>query len=262
MQDLQMLCVQANLVWEDAPANHHKLAALLAPFASADLILLPEMFASGFTMQAQRVAQTMQGPSVAWMQALAHEKNALVVGSLVITEADQFYNRLIWAEPDGTLRHYDKRHCFRMAGEHEVYTPGQQKLIAEWRGWRICPLICYDLRFPVWSRNPYAGTPETGYDLLVYVANWPERRAAHWRNLLEARAIENLAYVAAVNRAGTDANAIAYRGDSGLLDWHGEWLAHLAGGEGVVQTTLAAQPLLDFRKQFPAWMDADAFALR
>jgi predicted amidohydrolase len=257
MQDLTISLVQADLAWEDAAANHDALATAIGTLPRTDVIVLPEMFASGFSMAAERLAQTMQGPSVQWLQAQAAATDALVGGSLIILEGGHYYNRFVLAQPNGTLHHYDKRHTFRMAGEHTVYTSGMQRPILSWRGWRILPQVCYDLRFPVWSRN---ALPDAGYDLALYVANWPMARSRHWQQLLAARAIENLAYVAGVNRCGTDGNQIVYSGNTALYDFHGEVLAGVSPhAPGTATCTLSAAALAQWRTRFPAWQDADAF---
>lgn len=218
-----------------------------------DLVVLPEMFTTGFSMEAPTLAETMDGPSVAWLLEMAELRNAVVTGSLIIRENQHYYNRLIWARPDGTLSYYDKRHLFRMAGENNVYAAGSTRLIEEWRGWRICPLVCYDLRFPAWSRNP-ATTP---YDLLLYVANWPAARRMAWSVLLRARAIENVAYTIGVNRVGTDGNNHTYAGDSVLLDMSGEYLVEVGNQETGITRTLRRRSLEEFRERFPALLDAD-----
>ncbi len=256
--NLTVALVQAELHWHDAAANCAAFDALLgAPGQPTDLIVLPEMFSTGFSMDAATQAESMDGPTVAWLRATAARHHAVVTGSVIIREGDNYYNRLLWARPDGTLTHYDKRHLFTFAGEQHTYTAGRSPLVEEWRGWRICPLICYDLRFPVWSRNP-AVRP---YDLLLYVANWPAVRRGPWQILLQARAIENLSYVAGVNRVGTDGNGHAYAGDSALLDMRGQYLAEAGNAVGCFTRTLSWADLQEFRQVFPALQDGDDFAL-
>ncbi|MDZ7810870.1 MAG: amidohydrolase [Arhodomonas sp.] len=251
-----MSLVQADLAWADPTANHHHLEELLAPLAgSTDLVILPEMFATGFTMEPEHHAEPADGPSLAWMRRQAARLGAVITGSLAVSEQGRHRNRLYWVRPDGSTEHYDKRHCFRMAGEHEHYAPGQRRLIVELLGWRVCPLICYDLRFPVWSRN------HDDYDLLLYVANWPAVRRTGWQRLLPARAIENLAVVVGVNRVGSDGNDRDYAGDSVALDWLGDPLAECASAEAVRTVTLDPARLQRFRERFPAHLDADAFTL-
>ncbi|MFH1981988.1 MAG: amidohydrolase [Pseudomonadota bacterium] len=253
MPDLSVTLVQSDLVWEDSAAN---LAALKGQLPSGemdtDLIVLPEMFATGFSMNPAPIAQTMDGPAVQWMRALAAEKTAAVTGSLIIAEDGNYYNRLIWAAPDGAIATYDKRHRFRMAGEHDVYAAGNRLLTVDWRGWRIRPFICYDLRFPLWTRNL-----DNAYDVALFVANWPERRAPHWRQLLIARAIENLSYVVGVNRVGTDGNGVFYSGDSAVIAPEGEVLFESRIDAGCHTQVLSRERLDTYRQTFPAWMDAD-----
>lgn len=256
--DLTITLVQAGLHWHDPAANRAAFDALLGAHGQpTDLIVLPEMFTTGFSMDAVAQAEGMDGPTVAWLRATAARHDAVVTGSVIIREGENYHNRLLWARPDGTLAHYDKRHLFTFAGEHRTYTAGRAPLVEEWRGWRICPLICYDLRFPVWSRNP-AARP---YDLLLYVANWPAVRRQPWQVLLQARALENLAYVAGVNRVGTDGLGHAYAGDSALLDMRGQYLAEAGAAVGCFTRTLGRANLQDFRQKFPALQDGDAFAL-
>ena len=253
---LQVALVQSALVWHDPAANRDHLAHALANLTGAtDLIVLPEMFSTGFTMRPEQAFETMDGETVAWMRMQARTAHAVVCGSLAMRVHDRFVNRFLWVRPDGELQHYDKRHLFRMSGEHEHYASGGQRLIVELNGWRVCPLVCYDLRFPVWSRN------RDDYDLLLYVANWPAPRQLAWETLLRARAIENLAYVVGVNRIGSDGNGFAFAGGSSAIGPSGEQLLH-AGRDAVVQrVALDAGLLVAYRAQFPAWRDADAFTL-
>ncbi len=258
LNDLTVTLVQADLRWHDAAANRAAFDALLGvPGQSVDLIVLPEMFTTGFSMEATSQAETMDGPTVAWLRATAARHDAVVTGSVIVRADGHYYNRLLWVRPDGTLAHYDKRHLFTFAGEQHTYTAGRAPLVEEWRGWRICPLVCYDLRFPVWSRNS-AARP---YDLLLYVANWPAVRRRPWQVLLQARALENLAYVAGVNRVGSDDNGHAYAGDSALLDMRGHYLAEMDDAVGCVTCTLSRTDLQGFREKFPALQDGDDFAL-
>lgn len=261
MSDLRVLALQADLVWHDAAANLRHFDALLAAQQTpADVVVLPEMFASGFTMTPEAVAESMDGPSVRWMQQTAASRDALVLGSLVIATEDGYRNRLIAALPDGSLHWYDKRHLFRMAGEHNHYTSGDQHLVVSFRGWRIRPLVCYDLRFPVWSRR-IANYPARDYDLLIYVANWPARRVHHWEALLRARAIENQAWVIGVNRVGQDGAGVVYSGGSSITDPLGQTVANASGGEASLRAELSLSAMQDYRQQFPAWQDADSFEL-
>jgi omega-amidase len=261
MNDLTVSLVQTSLHWHDPAANRTQLTDLLASTLPGpgltDLIVLPEMFTTGFSMEAAAQAEPYPGPTLAWLQQEAARYNAVVTGSVLTLEDGSYYNRLLWVRPDGSHSTYDKRHLFRLAGEHEVYTPGTGRLLEEWRGWHIRPLICYDLRFPVWSRN----SQHEPYDLLLYVANWPRPRVEIWRTLLRARAIENLAYTVGVNRLGTDGAGQEYSGQSALLDIHGEYLAQAGNMQTVLTHTLRAAPLLEFREKAPFLLDADDFEL-
>jgi omega-amidase len=264
MNDLRVSLVQDATVWHDAAANRALYGARVRALrGSTDLVVLPETFTSGFSNDAIGRAETMQGESVAWLQSLAAEAGVAITGSMVMRDGDKVFNRLLWATPDGGLQHYDKRHLFRMAGEHHRYADGRRKLLVELHGWRICPLVCYDLRFPVWSRNrfdPAAGRFD--YDLLLYVANWPSARRHAWRTLLRARAIENLACVVGVNRVGVDGNELHYAGDSVALDAMGQPLAELGAQPQVVTVAFSGAGLAAHRERFPAQLDADAFDLR
>ena len=255
--DLRLALVQTDLAWHDAQANRARFAALLEQARGADLVILPEMFTTGFSMESAALAEPEEGATQAWLREQAERLQAVVTGTLIIQAADGSYrNRLLWAQPDGQVRHYDKRHLFRMAGEHEHFAAGTEQALFELKGWRVRPLICYDLRFPVWSRDPQ------GTDLLLYTANWPAARRNAWNRLLPARAIENLCYVAAVNRVGTDGHGYPYSGDSQVLDFLGDSLLDAGEGDGVFQVSLNAQKLARFRERFPAWRDADGFVLK
>ncbi|MFC5410077.1 amidohydrolase [Larkinella bovis] len=254
---LHLTLIQTVLHWENPTANRAMLEEkVFALPEKTDLIVLPEMFTTGFTMNARSLAEPMNLTTFRWLKQMAAQTGAVVTGSYMVQEKGQFYNRLIWMEPDGSFDTYDKRHLFRMADEDRTYTAGTKRLIKSWKGWNICPLICYDLRFPVWSRN-------TGlaYDLLLYVANWPAPRRTAWNALLQARAIENLAYVAGVNRVGEDGNGHAYAGDSSLIDPKGEVLFRQDQSEAVFQTTLSLDELRAYRERFPAHRDADDFQI-
>lgn len=258
MRELRTTLLQTTLLWEDPNGNRLIIDEQLKTLrkGSTDIIVLPEMFTSGFTMNAQRVAESMNGPTVQWMMDVAKRKNAAVCGSLVIQVAERYFNRFVWVQPDGTKRYYDKRHLFRMAGENKTYTPGNKRTIIEYNGWRISPQVCYDLRFPVWSRN------DRKYDLLIYVANWPDKRRAAWNTLLPARAIENQAFVVAVNRVGTDAKGMNYAGDSVVYDPWGEKLSSIPVSKGALTTIkLNKNVLSTARETFPVSADADRFSL-
>ena len=255
--DLNVALVQTSMHWQDVPANHALFAALLDQAAGADLIILPEMFTTGYSMDAEALAEPDDGPSRHWMLQQAQRMNAVITGSVIIQAADGSYrNRMYWARPDGTITHYDKRHLFRMAGEHKHYDAGDQRVLLELKGWHVRPLICYDLRFPVWSRDPH------DTDLIIYVASWPAARSSAWNRLLPARAIENLCYVAAVNRIGTDGKGYPYSGDSQVLDFNGDPLCSPGEADGVFRATLSAEKLARYRERFPAYRDADEFQLR
>lgn len=265
MEDLRITLVQGATRWHDPAGNRDHYAHLIAGLHGVtDLVLLPETFTSGFSNEAISQAETMDGPTVAWIREQARALDAAVCGSVQLREGDRVFNRLLFATPDGDLRTYDKRHLFRYGREHERYAAGRERLTLDWRGWRICPLVCYDLRFPVFSRNRYdserAGALD--YDLLLYVANWPSARSYPWKTLLRARAIENLCYVAGLNRVGTDGNALHYSGDSAVIDFLGQPVSECGEEEVVVTTTLQAHELAAHRERFPAMLDADAFELR
>ena len=258
---LRVTLVQAGLAWHDPDANRRRFEQLLLPLASCtDLVVLPEMFTTGFTMAATSVAEPAAGPTVDWLRMMAARMNAVVTGSVATQDGNAHFNRLIWMRPGGTHESYDKRHLFRMAHEHEHYSAGTRRLLVDLGGWKICPMVCYDLRFPVWSRNRI-GTA-TGYDVLVYVANWPERRRHAWQTLLRARAIENLSYCIGVNRVGKDGNEVSYTGDSAAIDFLGQPMTSAVESESVQTVTLERASLDTFRSKFPAHLDADEFSLR
>ena len=264
MQDLRVSLVQGATRWHDPVGNRDYYGELIESLRGhTDLIVLPETFTSGFSNEAIHNAEGMDGPTVAWMRTQAKVLGAAITGSVQLHTDQGVFNRLLFATPDGKLKHYDKRHLFRYAGEHERYAGGHERLSIEWRSWRICPQVCYDLRFPVFSRNRYNVERKDAldYDLLLYVANWPAARSYAWRTLLRARAIENLCYVAAVNRVGTDGNGLDYDGDSAVIDFLGQPLSESADQEVVTTTTLLASELAAHRAQFPAQLDADSFRL-
>jgi omega-amidase len=255
---LRVALVQQPLVWQDPAANRAHFDALLAPLAgNTDLVVLPETFTTGFSMEVERLAEEVGGPTSQWLNDKAQELRAAVTGSVMTKDGDRYYNRMYWAEPGAPLRHYDKRHLFRMASEDGHFTAGSKALCIAWRGFRICPLVCYDLRFPVFSRR----RPELEYDVLVYVANWPSARRHAWRTLLKARAIENISYVIGVNRVGTDGKELSYAGDSAANDFLGEPLTELGAEAAVVNVELDRAALRAFRERFPAHLDADRFTL-
>ena len=273
MDDLRVSLVQGATRWHDPEGNRAYYGDLIAPLhGTTDLVLLPETFTSGFSNDAIDRAETMDGPTVAWMREQATALDAAVCGSVQLQVADEgeggapgerVFNRLLFATPGGDLWHYDKRHLFRYANEHQRYAAGRDRLVVDWRGWRICPMVCYDLRFPVFSRNRYdverAGALD--YDLLLYVANWPAARGDAWRTLLRARAMENLCFVAGLNRVGSDGNGIDYDGDSAVFDFVGRPLSECGDMEVVATATLPGNELQAHRERFPAMLDADAFEL-
>jgi len=226
---------------------------------ATDLIVLPEMFSTGFTMNASALAEPVHGESVEWMRHTAAKKKCVVTGSLIISENGNFYNRLIWMKPDGNFYHYDKRHLFRLAHEEKTFTSGESKLIVELNGWKIFPLVCFDLRFPVWSRR----TKDSGYDVLLYVANWPERRVTAWNQLLIARAIENQCYAVGVNRVGNDGNSIYHSGESAVINYKGENICGINPHEEIIETVeLHKEELQEFRSSLPFLEDADSFTIK
>lgn len=254
MQALRITLIQADLIWESPSQNRAAFDQFLRQVKGpTDLVILPEMFTTGFTMEPALLAEAMDGPTIQWMQQWAQTLNAVVTGSLIIEEDGHYLNRLIWMPPSGELQSYDKRHLFTLAGEQHHYSAGQERLLVEWRGWRIFPLICYDLRFPVWSRNTL------NYDLLVYVANFPDKRSFAWRTLLQARAIENQAYTIGVNRVGTDGNGHYYGGDTCLLDFAGRPLLHMAAYPQVQTITIDHQAQQTFRQKLAFLPDQDSF---
>lgn len=257
-EELKVWLVQNDTIWHAPAENRSEIEELIATeMGEADLIVLPEMWATGFTMQPEEVAEPMNLHSFKWMHQQAKMAQAAVVGSLAIKEKEGIYNRLLWMEPDGTYYTYDKRHLFRMAKEDEHYLPGRDRLIVKYKGWKLCPLICYDLRFPVFSRNQ-----DLAYDALIYVANWPAKRVSSWDTLLAARAMENLSYCIGVNRVGTDGYEVEYNGHSAVYDPKGKALCFGEKHSQILKTHLSAAALQKFRDKFPAHRDADAFELK
>jgi len=252
-QDISIATIQSPLHWHDAQANRNMFAKRLQEIKEdVDIIVLPEMFTTGFSMSASTLAEKMDGPSINWLQEMAAKMSAVITGSLIIEEGSHYYNRLIWMRPDGTYDHYDKRHLFAMAGEHEHFTAGTERLIVSYEGWRICPLVCYDLRFPAWARN------QDEYDVLIYMANWPDKRARDWKTLIRARAIENQAYTIAVNRIGTDGNGHNYNGDSCVIDAGWDYDLYDAGDREEIQVTrLSYEHLMEVRGRLPFLKDRD-----
>ncbi|MDB5251626.1 MAG: amidohydrolase [Flaviaesturariibacter sp.] len=261
MSPLTVSLVQTPLHWEDKTANLAQFDAALSSLAGkTQVVILPEMFSTGFSMKASALAETMDGPTVAWMRDRAAAHRLIITGSLIIEEGGHYYNRLIWMLPNGQYGVYDKRHRFAYAGEDDHYTAGSKRFIASVNGWRINLQVCYDLRFPVWARQQF---DDDGfeYDVLVYVANWPERRSTAWKALLQARAVENQCYVIGVNRTGEDGNGIYHSGDSRVIDPLGEVLYEKAHDADVFTITLDRTHLATVREKLPFWKDADDFQL-
>ena len=276
MSTLTVTTIQADLQWEDRPANLRRLEEKIDGISvPTELVILPEMFPTGFSMRPKALAERMDGPTLSWMRSVAARKKIILTGSLIIEEDGCYFNRLIWMLPTGQYGCYDKRHRFAYAGEDEHYTAGQKRLVASVKGWRVLLLVCYDLRFPVWSRQQPPPVAETlakagssaeaparaalEYDLIIYVANWPERRSHAWKTLLQARAIENQSYVVGVNRVGDDGNKIAHSGDSMIIDPLGETLYHAPKEEDVFTITLTKDRLDTVRERYPFWRDSDHF---
>lgn len=257
MQDLKVALVQTNLQWEDRGANLEHLDHILGEIKEAvDLIILPEMFSTGFTMEADAFSEDMGGPSMQWMAEQATKHRTCVTGSLIIEEEGNFYNRLFWYREDGSYAYYDKRHLFTLAGEEKIYSPGKELISVELNGWKIRPLVCYDLRFPVWCRN------DDNYDLMLFVANWPERRIDHWRALLIARAIENQAFVIGVNRVGDDGNEVYHNGNSMIISPSGKVLEEEIDNETIIIQHLKYDAITGFRSHLTALKDKDDFEIK
>lgn len=258
MSSLHISLIQTKLFWENKTANLLMLEEKINSISQkTEIVVLPEMFSTGFSMNPPAFAETMDGPTIEWMKKMAAEKKIILTGSVIIQENNQFFNRLLWVLPNGTIGHYDKRHRFAFAGEDQHYSNGHKRLIAQVKGWKINLQICYDLRFPVWARQQSDDEPE--YDLLLYVANWPERRNHAWKTLLTARAIENQAYVVGVNRVGEDGNGIYHSGNSMVVDPLGEVLYHKEHEEDIFTIILEKTTLIEIRNKFPFWKDADDF---
>ena len=256
-EHLKVTIIQSNIFWEDKLANLKYFEKKIDKISQTDLIVLPEMFTTGFTMNPAPLAETMDGKTVNWMLDLASEKKSLIVGSVIIEDDSYYYNRLIAAFPNGTIQYYDKKHLFTLANEHQHYTAGKKQLLLEYKGWKIFPLVCYDLRFPVWARNT------VNYDVLIYIASWPKIRIAAWDTLLKARAIENMCYTIGVNRVGVDANDFEYPGHSVVLDAFGnEILSTNENQEGVFNVILDKDKLDEIRKKLQFLNDRDSFKFK
>lgn len=259
MSTLTLGWFQGPTLWQDPAGNRQQFGELFAaqlPKAEVELVVLPEMFSTGFSMASAQLAEPMSGPTVEWMREQAQRWQVHLCGSLIVVEQEQFYNRLLWVAPNGEVQHYDKRHRFRMAGEHHHFAAGNERVILTLGDWRILASVCYDLRFPVWLRN------RDDYDLLLCVANWPAARQQAWATLLDARAVENQCYALGVNIVGTDGNGLAYAGGSALVDANAQRLVDCGDGVGFYMATLGREALLAQREAFPVWQDADEFELR
>ncbi len=256
MQDLKVAIIQPMLQWEDPGANREHLEGIMNNIIEpVDIIVLPEMFTTGFTMDADPFSEEMEGLSMQWMKRMAKMHNCNITGSLIIEEEGKFYNRLIWYRQDGTYDKYDKRHLFTLSGEEKIYTPGKELLQVECKGWKIRPVVCYDLRFPVWCRN------NSNYDMLLVVSNWPERRILHWRALLVARAIENQAFVIGSNRVGEDGNEVYHNGSSMIVSPTGKVIEEEIDNEAILIETLKYDAITGFRSQVAALKDMDNFQI-
>ena len=257
MESLKITLLQVYLFWENIDKNLQNIGLKLSALREkTDIIVLPEMFSTGFTMNAEALAEEMDGKTMQWMHEKANRYDAVVTGSIIIKENGQFFNRLIWMNPDGSYQYYDKKHLFGMAKEDSVYTAGQKKLIIDFKGWKILPVICYDLRFPVWLRNQ-----DDLYDLLLVVASWPEKRAKHWNTLIPARAIENQSYVIALNRVGHDGNQVYYCGDTTCIDPAGNVVYYNRDEEDVYTFSIYKNEIEKTRRYMPFLKDADRFRL-
>lgn len=257
MSILKITTFQAYLFWENIDKNLQNLGLRLSAIREkTDLIVLPEMFSTGFSMNPEKLAEEMGGKTMQWMQAQSHKFECVITGTIIIREDGKYYNRLIWMRPDGTYETYDKRHLFGFAGEDKHYSAGNKKLIVELNGWKICPVICYDLRFPVWLRNRNAE-----YDMLLVLANWPERRSLHWRTLIPARAVENQSYVVAVNRVGHDGNETYHSGDSMCIDPNGKVIYYKPNDEDLYTFSVNLEEVQNSRRRHPFLQDADTFEI-
>ena len=262
MSAVTFTLIQTALHWEDKAANLGMLEKKVSAIQEkTQVVLLPEMFSTGFSMKPERLAETMEGETVQWMKQLAREKKIILAGSVIIEEGGNYYNRFIWMLPNGAYGFYNKRHLFAFAGEDQHYTAGSERFIASVNGWKINLQVCYDLRFPVWARQQFDEEKNFEYDALLYVANWPERRSHAWRTLLQARAIENQCYVIGVNRVGNDGNGIYHSGDSMVADPLGEVLYHKKDDEDIFTITLKKDDLQTVREKFQFWRDADQFSI-
>jgi omega-amidase len=259
---LNIAIIQSNLIWENKEKNLQQFSQkIIAINEPVDLIVLPEMFTTGFSMRPELLAESMSGATVEWMKEMADKKKCVITGSFIAEEDGNYFNRLVWMKPDGTYNKYDKRHLFSMGEENNYYSSGTERIIVELKGWKICPLICYDLRFPAWSRNKL-NNQQPDFDVLIYIANWPERRSHPWKTLLLSRAIENQCYVVGLNRVGDDSNGIYHSGDSAIINAKGEMVSKIKPHEELTETVaLNYSELQEFRKTFPVLLDGDDFEI-
>ena len=252
MNNIVISGIQFDIVWEDKNANLKKLESFIQDVPSgSDIVLLPEMFTTGFSMNSGKLAEAMTGKSVSWMKAMARSLDKVIAGSLIIHDDNKYRNRFLWVEPDGNIHYYDKKHSFNPGGEGEFYTNGNERKIFDYNGWKIFPSICYDLRFPTWLKN------NLGYDILINVASWPMIRSGHWKTFLRSRAIENQSYVAGINRIGIDGRDITYSGDSGIYDYNGDLLAGLGNIEGIITASFSKTKQEEYRNKYPFLEDMD-----
>lgn len=253
---LQVTIIQADLIWENQTENRKRFEEKINTILSTDVIVLPEMFTTGFSMNPTPLAETMEGETVNWMKQFALKKDCLMIGSIIIKENNQYYNRLLAVYPDGSLRSYDKKHLFTLANEHHFYTAGSKQLLIEYKGWKLFPLICYDLRFPVWARNTF------NYDVLIYIASWPKQRIAAWDALLKARSIENMTYTIGVNRVGADANGFEYSGHSAIIDALGTCVLSTQEYQEEVKSIVIEKSTLEqIREKLQFLNDRDHFTI-
>ena len=269
MSSLTITIIQPNLYWENKLANLAMLSQKIESIhKKTEVVILPEMFSTGFSMHPEMLAEKMEGETMQWMKRISADKKIILTGSIIIEDDEKYFNRLIWMLPNGEYGYYDKRHLFAYANEHRHYAAGNKRLIAQVKGWKINLMVCYDLRFPVWARqsspSPHLSPgreQRQEYDVLIFVANWPEKRSHAWKTLLQARAIENQCYVVGVNRVGEDGNKIYHSGDSMIVDPLGEILYQKANEEDIFTYTLQKEKLIEIRERFPFWKDADEFNL-
>lgn len=261
MQNLKVSFIQSDLAWNDHKANLDKFGKIIQQINHTDLIVLPEMFNTGFVVQPEKVAEEAPADTLAWMKELAILKKCVIIGSMIVKVQENYFNRLYWVRPDSTHSHYDKRHLFSLGNEHLRFTAGQNPLVVDLNGWKIKPLICYDLRFPIWAKNKYANE-QYEYDLLIYVANWPAARSHAWKSLLVARAIENQSYVVGVNRIGLDGHGTGHSGFSGIIEPKGEWISKQVENREHLETIeLSKSELKNYRDKFTVGLDWDDFTI-